>query len=59
MKIAIPRSTTQSPLAIHNHGGFITVGCVLLALVAIAAIYLAAGQPGVTQAELATTTAWP
>ena len=62
MKIAIPASphtTIRSPLAISNHGGWITVGYVVLALVAIAAICLAAGQPGFTQAELAITTALP
>jgi hypothetical protein len=56
MKIAIPHSAIRSPLAIHNHGGLIIAGYVLLALVAI---YLAAGQPGVAQAELAIATALP
>lgn len=62
MKIAIPaipHSTIRSPLTIGKHGGLITVGYVVLALIAIAAIYLAAGQPGVTQAELAIATALP
>jgi hypothetical protein len=59
MKIAIPHSAIRFPLAIHNYDRLITVGCVLLALAAIAAIYVAAGQPGVTQAELAIATALP
>ncbi len=62
MKIAIPaipHSTIRSTLPIGNHGGLITVGYVALALVAISAIYLAAGQSGVTQAELAIATVLP
>ena len=59
MELANPRSVIRSQLAIRNHDVWIMVGYALLAMVAIAAIYFAAIQPGVTQADLAIATALP
>ncbi|MCG2632553.1 hypothetical protein L6654_38770 [Bradyrhizobium sp. WYCCWR 13023] len=59
MKIAIPHSAIRLPLAFNKYDSLIIVVYVLLALISITAVYLAAGQPGITQAELATAAALP
>jgi hypothetical protein len=59
MEITSPHPAVSPQPAIHNGNGRITLGYVLLTIVASAAIYFAAAQPGITQRELATAMALP
>jgi hypothetical protein len=58
MEIA-DHTAIRSRLAVHNHDGLVTLGYVILAIVAIAAIYFASVQPGFTEADLVSAIALP
>lgn len=49
----------RSPLAVRHYDGLIMLGYVVIAIVAIAALYIASSGPGFTAAELAIATALP
>jgi hypothetical protein len=49
----------RSRSAVRNHDGWIMLGYAVLAIVAIAAMYFAAGGPGASEADIASAVVLP
>ena len=58
MEIA-DHTTSRSHLAVRGYDGWILLGYIAFAIVAIAAFYFASGGPGVGDSDLAIATALP